>query len=163
MTFADLIDMRRGLMERWESALKVARATGYWEDVDAGALVIEAFHDEVIGIVNAGAFSGDEASALTAWDDCGVAEREYRKILEIEARLNAPQPDGNAWWEILSVAPSSRDDVVRTAYTERLKQCHPDRVSGLAPQLVQVAEDMAKKLNRAFDEAKRRPAWWIAQ
>jgi hypothetical protein len=49
---------------------------------------------------------------------------------------------------------------IRKAYTERLKQCHPDRVSGLAPALVQIAEDMAKRQNRAFEEAKHRPAWW---
>ena len=129
----------------------------------ACARVIEAFHDKVTDSINSGAFSGDKTSALVAWDNCAIKEREYRQIVETDARLNAPEPDGNAWWEILGVAPSSSDDVVRTAYTERLKQCHPDRMSGLAPQLVQVAEDMAKKLNQTFEDAKRRPAWWVVQ
>jgi DnaJ-domain-containing protein 1 len=104
----------------------------------------------------------DKTGTLGAWNNCGVKERDYRKAAETDARLNAPKPDGNAWWEILGIAPSSPDDVLRTAYTEALKQCHPDRVSGLAPQLIQLAEEMAKRLNRAFEEGKRRPAWWIA-
>ncbi len=162
MTFADLVDMRAHLMELWESALKVARATGYWADVDACARVIEAFHDKVTEIINS-TFSGDKASALMAWHDCGAKERKYRETAETEARLNAPEPNGNAWWVILGVAPSCPDDTVRKAYTERLKQCHPDRVAGLAPELVQVADDMAKRLNRAFEEAKHRPTWWATQ
>jgi hypothetical protein len=161
-TNADLVDARKRLMEQWKLALKVAQATGYWADVDACARVIEAFHEYVADAIRSDAYSGDKVSTLAAWNDCGVQERNYRKTLETEARLNAPKRGSNAWWEVLGVAPSSPDDVVRAAYAARLKQCHPDRVAGLAPQLIQVAEDMAKTLNRAFEEAKRRPAWWIA-
>jgi len=125
--------------------------------------VIEAFHDEITKIINSDAFHGDKASVLAAWHDCGAKERKYRETVETEARLNAPEPNGNAWWEILGVAPDSPDDTVPKAYTERLKQCHPDRVAGLAPELVQVADDMAKRLNHALEEGKHRPTWWATQ
>ena len=148
ITMADVVEARKRLMGHWEAALKVARATGYWADVDAGAHVIDAFHNKVADVINSGAFSGDKASALAAWDTCRVKEQEYQKIVQAEARLNAPKPDGTAWWEILGVAPSAADDVVRKAYADRLKQCQPDTV---------------KELNRAFEEAQHRPAWWHAQ
>ena len=159
-TLADLIDARAGLMAHWEKALKIAAATGYWTDVHACARVIEEFHNYVCNVLNSGAFSGDASAALVARDKCGIAENEYSRIAEVEARQTAPKIDGNAWWEVFGVAPNSSDEYIRAAYTEKLKQCHPDRVSGLAPQLVQLADDMAKKLNLAFEASKRRPAWW---
>jgi DnaJ-domain-containing protein 1 len=95
-----------------------------------------------------------------AWENYGKVDREYRRAAELKALLNAPQPDSSAWWEVLGVAPSTPDEAIRTAYIELLKQCHSDRVSGLAPEFIQLAEKMTSKLDRAFDESGRRPAWW---
>jgi len=153
ITNSGLIDQRARLMGYWEEALRVARETGYWRDVEACGSVIEAF--KVREVLIYGAFSGDSAAALAAWDECGHAEREYRRLTESEARLQAPRPDTSVWWEVLGVAPNAPAEAIRATYLDRLKQCHPDRVSGLAPELVQLAEAMAKQLTKAFDEANR--------
>jgi hypothetical protein len=36
-----------------------------------------------------------------------------------------------------------------------MKLYHPDRVEGLAPEIVQLAEQKSKELNAALEEAKR--------
>ena len=59
------------------------------------------------------------------------------------------------WWTVLGVAPSaSKDEIVRK-YRHKIKQCHPDRLGGFAPELLQLAEEQAKALNRAYANAKR--------
>jgi hypothetical protein len=126
ITTSDLIDQRAHLMNLWEEALNVARGRGYWRDVETCARVIESFHDRTREAILSG--SGDAKAALQAWDNAGDAEREYRRIAETEARLQAPIPDGSARWEVLGVAPDASPDVVRTAYLDQLKQC-PSRSS----------------------------------
>jgi DnaJ-domain-containing protein 1 len=59
------------------------------------------------------------------------------------------------WWIVLGVAPSaSKDEIVRR-YRHKIKQCHPDRLGGLAPELLQLAEEQAKALNAAYENAMR--------
>jgi hypothetical protein len=36
-----------------------------------------------------------------------------------------------------------------------IKLWHPDRLKGLAPELVRMAEEKGKELNRAFEQARR--------
>jgi Skp family chaperone for outer membrane proteins len=40
-------------------------------------------------------------------------------------------------------------------YRHKIKQCHPDRLGGLAPELLQLAEEQAKALNGAYANAMR--------
>ena len=155
MNIADMVDLRAKLMDVWDVALKVASETGYWEDLYACCQVIEAFHNQVAKLLNPVSFSGDVERVSAYWEDVGQSEQKYRDIAELEARTRAPQPNGSAWWEVLGVAPSAPDKAVRAAYVDRLKQCHPDRVSGLAPEFILLAEEMTKKLNAAFEEFKR--------
>jgi DnaJ-class molecular chaperone len=59
------------------------------------------------------------------------------------------------WWIVLGVAPSaSKDEIVRK-YRHKIKQCHPDRLVGVAPELLQLAEEQAKDLNEAYANAMR--------
>jgi len=59
------------------------------------------------------------------------------------------------WWIVLGVAPSaSRDEIVRK-YRHKIKQCHPDRIIGIAPELLHLAEEQTKALNGAYANAKR--------
>ena len=56
---------------------------------------------------------------------------------------------------MLGVAPSaSKDEIVRK-YRQKIKQCHPDRLGRLAPELLQLAEEQAKALNAAYENAMR--------
>jgi DnaJ-domain-containing protein 1 len=74
--------------------------------------------------------------------------------------LCAPEPNGNTWWEVFGVAPSAPAEAVRAAYVDRLKQCHPNRVSKRAPEFILLAEEMTEKLNAAFEQFESRPSWW---
>src|ERR1700738_3768574 len=42
----------------------------------------------------------------------------------------------NEWWSVLEVPPHASADEIRHAYRRKIKQCHPDRVVGLAPELL---------------------------
>jgi len=66
----------------------------------------------------------------------------------------AAQPE-NEWWSILEVAPHASTDEIRRAYRRKIWQCHPDRVVGLAPELLELAERCTRTLNAAYSEANR--------
>jgi DnaJ-domain-containing protein 1 len=59
------------------------------------------------------------------------------------------------WWTVLGVAPSARKEEIVRSYRRKIKQCHPDRLAGLAPALLQMAEEQAKLLNGAYASAMR--------
>lgn len=44
---------------------------------------------------------------------------------------------------------------LRAAYRQRISQYHPDKVSGLGPELREIAERKAKEINVAFDLLQR--------
>jgi DnaJ-domain-containing protein 1 len=82
----------------------------------------------------------------------GTAEREAQRARQQAQRAIPFQRD---WWAILGVAPSaSKQDIVRN-YRRRIKQYHPDRVAGLAPDFLQLAEEQTKALNEAYANAMR--------
>jgi DnaJ-domain-containing protein 1 len=81
-------------------------------------------------------------------------EREAQKKRRREHRRVATQFTSD-WWIVLGVAPSaSKDEIVRK-YRHKIKQCHPDRLGGFAPELLQLAEEQAKALNGAYANAMR--------
>jgi curved DNA-binding protein CbpA len=59
------------------------------------------------------------------------------------------------WWSVLGVSPQANADEIRCAYHRKIKQCHPDRVAGLAPEFIELAERHTRALNAAYDEATR--------
>jgi flagellar biosynthesis GTPase FlhF len=59
------------------------------------------------------------------------------------------------WWIVLGVAPSANKDEIVRKYRDKIKQCHPDRLAGLAPELLQLAQEQAKALNGAYANAMR--------
>jgi hypothetical protein len=56
------------------------------------------------------------------------------------------------WHEVLGVSPEATPDEIKQAYRQRIKQYHPDRVSGLGEKLKALAEIETQKLNAAKDE-----------
>jgi DnaJ-domain-containing protein 1 len=82
-------------------------------------------------------------------------EREAHRKCQREPSQAGTQFQGD-WWTVLGVAPSaSKDEIVRN-YRHRIKQYHPDRVIGLAPEFLQLAEERTKALNEAYENAMRR-------
>jgi TPR repeat protein len=68
----------------------------------------------------------------------------------------APTQD---WWVILDTTPEAAMETVKLAYRSKMKQYHPDRVVGLGPELVQLAEKKARELNAAIECAERSRGW----
>lgn len=75
------------------------------------------------------------------WQHRARSEQEARKRRE--------------WWEVLEVDPRAGPDEIRRAYLHKVQMYHPDRLSGLAPELVQLSESRTLELNLAFEQAKR--------
>jgi DnaJ-domain-containing protein 1 len=61
------------------------------------------------------------------------------------------EPD-EPWYEVLGVSPNATQDDIKSAYREKIKQYHPDKVSGLGEKLKALAEFETQKLNAAKDE-----------
>ena len=79
------------------------------------------------------------------------AERRSHQDREREAALQSP----TEWWRILEVAPSASKEEIVHNYRRKIQQCHPDRVAGLAPEFLELAEERSKALNAAYAQAMR--------
>ena len=77
------------------------------------------------------------------------------KLSARRGRERAATQSQTEWWSVLGVAPSaSKDEIVRN-YRHKIQQCHPDRVAGLAPEFLHLAEERTKTLNVAYEQAIR--------
>jgi DnaJ-domain-containing protein 1 len=104
------------------------------------------------------------------------AEREHQAELRREAERQRPQAEKERepqrrclqghdraaaqwlteeWWRVLEVAPSATKDEIVSNYRRKIQQCHPDRVAGLAPEFLELAEERSKSLNAAYAQAMR--------
>jgi DnaJ-domain-containing protein 1 len=90
--------------------------------------------------------------------------REWTTVERETAREHEsaqPEPDAGmqgerGWWIVLEVSRDASDDEIRRSYVGKLKQYHPDRVNGLAQEIVTLAELRTRELNAAFAQAKGR-------
>jgi DnaJ-domain-containing protein 1 len=60
------------------------------------------------------------------------------------------------WWQVLGISEQSTADVVRAAYYAKIKQFHPDTVTGLAKEFQELAERKTKEINQAYRQASQR-------
>jgi DnaJ-domain-containing protein 1 len=82
------------------------------------------------------------------------AEREAERQRQWECE-HPMKEQTDEWWSVLEVSSdASKDEIVRS-YRRKIQRCHPDRVSGLAPEFVSLAESRTKALNAAYSEAMR--------
>jgi len=79
-----------------------------------------------------------------------VAESQFQRERQQVTAQSQPE-----WWEILEVAPGESKEEIARKYRRKVQQCHPDRVAGLAPEFLQLAEERTKALNVAYEQAVR--------
>jgi hypothetical protein len=72
-----------------------------------------------------------------------------------QSEWTATQSKDSEWWRVLEVPPHASADEIKRAYRRKIKDCHPDRVVALAPELLELAEARTRTLNAAHSEANR--------
>ena len=107
-----------------------------------------------------------QADELREWDAYEAAQACRMRELEAELERAAHQqyaeqqmeegfkPTAGSWWEVLGLPRSASWNEVQRTYRARIQQYHPDRVHGMGPEIVRVAEHMTAALNRARAEAE---------
>ncbi len=66
-----------------------------------------------------------------------------------------PKEGVDTWREILGVTSDASVQEIKEAYREAVKMYHPDRVSGLGRRIREVAEAEMKRINGAYEAARR--------
>jgi DnaJ-domain-containing protein 1 len=72
-----------------------------------------------------------------------------------QSRSTSDGGKSQGWWLVLGTAPDATFEIAKEAYLLKIQQYHPDKVAGLGPEFVQLAEQKSKELNAALEQAKR--------
>jgi preprotein translocase subunit Sec63 len=67
-----------------------------------------------------------------------------------KSAIAEPRP----WWEVLEISERSTFEDVKAAYHAKIKECHPDKVMGLAREFQELADRKTKEINLAFGRAR---------
>jgi uncharacterized protein YhaN len=81
-------------------------------------------------------------------------EREAERQRERAEAAAEPFQKEDEWWSVLQVSPCASPEEIRRAYVRKMQQYHPDRVAGLAPEFVELAERRSKVFNAAYARAR---------
>lgn len=83
------------------------------------------------------------------WQEEGRAAEQ-----SVAGDVGAIAPAGRGdWSDIFGVSPSASLEELRKAYKTLIKQNHPDRIHGMSPALIKLAEAETRRLNAAYQEA----------
>lgn len=58
-------------------------------------------------------------------------------------------------YQILGISPSATLAEISKAYLQQIKKNHPDRVGGMAPEFIRLAEERTKRINQAYETLKQ--------
>ena len=58
-----------------------------------------------------------------------------------------------AWHEVLDIEPGASIDEIRAAYKRKMSQYHPDKVASLGEEFMDIAVNMSKEINSAYEQA----------
>src|SRR5260221_14789925 len=78
-------------------------------------------------------------------------EDPTKKTDDRQRRTSSPR----AWWETLNVDQNASTEQIKSAFRKEISKYHPDRVEGLGVELRELADRMAKEVNRAYTLAKQ--------
>ena len=94
------------------------------------------------------AWIGDRPDKKKRADDTQRSKGQQRRERQ-QATPRAP------WWKVLGVSQEASLKEINQHYRHAMRKYHPDKVAGLAPEIIALAERRTKELNAAFSEAKR--------
>ena len=88
-----------------------------------------------------------------------VVWRLLKPLLQSHVRSRprgpTPGPEAKIPSDVLGVPSTASQDEIRAAYRRLIMQYHPDRVSGMGPEIIAMAEKRTKEINEAYAELKR--------
>lgn len=67
-----------------------------------------------------------------------------------KAKARREESELDKAYRVLAVDAAASDGEVRSAYQEKVRAYHPDRVAGAAPEIQELAETRTKELNGAY-------------
>jgi DnaJ domain len=90
--------------------------------------------------------------------------QKHRSRSRSEERPHANNPNDEQprpWWQVLEISEQATFEDVKAAYRTKIKECHPDKVIGLAREFQELADRKTKEINRAFRQARieRAKSW----
>lgn len=85
-------------------------------------------------------------------------EKEESQRNENSAKREVPRrkTESNTpleWYQVLEVGASASLEEIKQAYKRKIRLYHPDRVAGLGPEFMAIAEAKAKEINTAYQLA----------
>lgn len=63
------------------------------------------------------------------------------------------EPQCRQWYDVLGVDQDCSTEEIRRAYRQKIAGYHPDRMAGLGPDLLELAEERSKEINAAYRAA----------
>lgn len=82
----------------------------------------------------------------------------FKEEADFQSRIPKSKANTNSssWaYTTLNVQPGASFEAITFAYKQMVKMYHPDKVSHLAPEFVELAEERMKEINLAYEELKR--------
>ena len=89
------------------------------------------------------------ASSMMSKSDAPAAENRRPEPPNLFQR----QPP---WYDVLGVSPDATHEQIVSAYRARMSEYHPDKVASLGPDIRALAEQKAREINVAYEEATAR-------
>jgi DnaJ-domain-containing protein 1 len=86
------------------------------------------------------------------WQSQQKREKRPQEHAKTNIRTTSGEPPG-PWWQVLGISEQSTADDVKAAYYSKMKQFHPDTVTGLAKEFQEFAERKTKEINQAYWQA----------
>lgn len=102
----------------------------------------------------AGAFNRAQG-ASRGWQ--ARAQQQHRRDAGGTGSVHV-NPGTRSAYETLGVGVGASQAEVVAAYRQMAMMYHPDRLSGLAPEFIELAEERMKEINAAYEELKRHAA-----
>ena len=95
------------------------------------------------------AFVGERSDKKKRADDTQRSKGQQRRERRQATPPRAP------WWKVLGVSQEASLEEINQHYRKAMRMYHPDKVAGMAPEIIALAERRTKELNAALSQAKR--------
>ena len=96
-------------------------------------------------------------TTIAANNDAGKGAQENRTHTEETDNGNSRAEESIpiSWFRILEVSQGASKEQIVTAYKQKIRQYHPDKVAQMGAEIQELAEFKSKQINAAYDYAMK--------